>query len=205
MGKYTTFLGVLLASFSYDVGALACDGSVTPQALEHYKNCLGKLPSNSASHGFIVDADKKEAWIVDKDGENPKCVEITVGSSSTSDPAKLGDGSGSNETPPGLLCTEQHDSAKFPAGTSLGLKGLSSDNSSTESRGVLIHPSEGPTQGCIGIKDGKFDEVKESLGENGSPVYVYSQTMDGDSCDGQGKGSGGSGGGSAGSRQGGKR
>ena len=187
--------------FFFGVSALACDGEVTSEALDQYKECLGKLPGSSgADHGFIIDADTKEAWVVDKDGGNPKCYEITVGENSNQDPAKLGDVPTSNETPPGLLCTAPHSTDKFPEGTSLGLKGVSSDNSSTESRGVLIHPSDGPTQGCIGIKDGKFDEVKEALGEKAAPVYVYSKSMDGADCDGHGKGIGGSSGGSASKR-----
>ncbi len=81
----------------------------------------------------------------------------------------------SNQTPPGFHITAPHNGTKYQEHNSVGLAGLSGQNS-LQARGVLIHASgsagTGTSWGCSSVPTSKFLEIKQTLGY-GSLVYNY--------------------------------
>jgi hypothetical protein len=84
---------------------------------------------------------------------------------------------GSYRVPAGMHKTTFHDGATWPKEVSMGMAGLSGQNS--YGRAVLIHPSRagnnagGPYSiGCTGVPLNKFQNLKSMLGY-GSLVYNY--------------------------------
>lgn len=77
------------------------------------------------------------------------------------------------KTPPGFHLTARHNGARYNDSNSLGLAGLSGQDS-LGVRGVLIHakrrPGAGNTWGCTGVPAGDFFKIKQLLGV-GSLVY----------------------------------
>ena len=166
-----------------------CPDAPSPEALAAYNqpSCKAKTQTGSATNAFIVDADSERAWVIPKDGSatNAKCFIVTLGKNTISGQnAKFGQGVGSDQTPAGLLVTSPKDHSNvFPQGHYTAMKGLDDQNSETWNRSVYLHEwHAGGTQGCIGIKG--YQTVRDLLGYNGAPVFVWGKAMKGDGCGG---------------------
>lgn len=82
----------------------------------------------------------------------------------------------SKMTPPGFHITAPHEGSRFNSSNSIGLAGLSGQDS-LGTRGILIHSvgyatNRGNTWGCTGVPADDFADLKRSLGY-GSLVYNY--------------------------------
>jgi hypothetical protein len=168
-----------------------CPDAPSAEALAAYNkpSCKAKTQTGSATNAFIVDADSERAWVIPKDGSaaNAKCFIVTLGKNTIAGQnqnAKFGQGVGSDQTPAGLLVTSPKDHSNvFPQGHYTAMKGLDDQNSETWNRGVYLHEwHAGGTQGCIGIKG--YQTVRDLLGYNGAPVFVWGKAMKGDGCGG---------------------
>ena len=169
----------------------SCNDPVAPEALAAYNqpNCKAKTQTGSANNALIVDADTERAWVISKDGSgtSAKCFVVTIGKASRATTAThaASFGQGTDQTPSGLLITAQKaHSNVFPQGHYTAMQGLDdSQNGQTFNRGVYLHEwHPNGTQGCIGIKG--YQQVRDLLGYNGAPVYVYGKNMRGDGCGG---------------------
>jgi|GEM_PF-6590158 len=183
-------LAVLL--FSAIAVAGDCGAPPSQDAVAAYDKCKDQvMGAGGDGKTFLVDADSQVAWLVDRDGttEDAECISpVFIAKKSQGDPATFGNQEG--YTPFGLMMTYNHHSKRKRIGSNcLGLAGYSTanDRSDDSDRGVLIHESAGPTEGCLGVPKGTMKPLKEKLGVN-SPVFVYGKNMDPSAaCDNKGR------------------
>lgn len=99
-------------------------------------------------------------------------VTFGVGSHNRYGAPLAGNGGGSSQTPAGFLVTKPHQGRLYQEWNSVGIEGMGSENSATAGRGVIIHPSNGHTLGCIGVPPSRFVTVKRAIAY-GSVVLNY--------------------------------
>ena len=138
-----------------------------PAALQNMLKCTKGLSQATNRLAGLVDIDKKVMFIIDRSGGGKvvKCVPISTG--------KNGAGGSYGQTPTGCMITTSHhgDYQSSATGTQkdcIGLAGTDSLTKSREAAGVIMHKAHGgaggsTTLGCIGVKDGEFDQIKEML------------------------------------------
>lgn len=176
----------------------SCDDPVTPAAREKFEQCTSNIKVGAGvKKGLIVDADSNRAWFVDVNGSGKaECFKIGVGAPSNGGKgkARLGNGHGSNLTPPGLMMSFNKGSGWPPPFTDpksfVGLKGTYADNNASEGRGILLHSCWGyqATQGCICFKGpmSRWQKVQKLIagqeGQKNTPVFVYAKSMRGAGC-----------------------
>jgi hypothetical protein len=198
-----TFLGLLLPTPAF----ANCGVDMPTEAQQKFANCISKMSSVVADKALIIDADTDGAFEVNTKNSQQaiKCFKIGVGDHSAggSGNAQLGNGDGSNMTPPGMLLTYNKTSSNVFSSTDqyVGLQGTNHENSLTEQRGVLLHSCNGmeATHGCICFQQSDWPEIKKLTqsqnNDKGTPIFVYSKSMKGDGCS-DGSVSSGAGGGS---------
>lgn len=101
-----------------------------------------------------------------------QAVHIGYGVGSHGNPPRAGNTPESHMSPPGFHITKVHNGSAYQEFNSIGIMGMGRDNSNTAGRGVILHPSNGHTHGCIGIPWARFAEIKKQLGY-GTVVYNY--------------------------------
>ena len=105
-------------------------------------------------------------------GVEEQRVTFGAGSHTNGGTPTAGNGGGSAQTPAGFLVTKPHHGRLYQEWNSVGISGMGSENGNTAGRGVIIHPSNGHTLGCIGIPPSRFVTVKRSIAY-GSVVLNY--------------------------------
>lgn len=163
---------------SVDPRPLKDCGGLSPAAKEKMKAYLSRcganlrIPNGNVS---IIDFSSSRPVMYVLRQSDLSCVtamHVGYGVNSHGNPPKAGNSPSSLMTPPGFHITKVHNGAAYQEFNSIGIAGMGSDNSNTIGRGVILHPSNGHTHGCIGIPWAQFAEVKKMLGY-GTVVYNY--------------------------------
>lgn len=155
----------------------SCSG-LNPEALEKMRKYIQDCGANIQSRSGKVaindfSTNTPSMYILDQD--TLSCVgstRITYGIGSQSSRPRAGNGHSSHMTPAGFHVTKPHNGTLYQEWNSVGLAGMGNENSNTIGRGVIIHPSNGSTLGCIGIPPSRFVTVKNAIAY-GSVVYNY--------------------------------
>jgi hypothetical protein len=140
--------------------------------LSDFRTCMNAKAAPTARDKtcMIVNMDKGVGYLLDKSGRLD-CFTITIGS--------RGQGTGENQTEPGLFFTKVQNGAKYQTGNSdWERKGISMDIG-----GKIIHSDHRnpATAGCIGVQQDKWQHVFNTLGTDNAPVYVWGKAHTG--CD----------------------
>lgn len=109
------------------------------------------------------------------DSRTLECVgstRVTYGVGSHASTPNAGNVHQSYKTPAGFHVTKPHNGRLYQEWNSVGIAGMGSENSNTVGRGVIIHPSNRHTLGCIGIPPSRFATVKSAIAY-GSVVLNY--------------------------------
>lgn len=153
-------------------------GGLPVAALEQmrgYLNRCGRNLSIPTGKVAITDFSSNTPSMYILDAKSLECVgstRVTYGVGSHASTPRAGNGFSSHQTPAGFHITKAHHGRLYQEWNSVGIAGMGSENSNTVGRGVIIHPSNGHTLGCIGIPPSRFATVKSAIAY-GSVVFNY--------------------------------
>ncbi|MBX3018168.1 MAG: hypothetical protein KF767_09790 [Bdellovibrionaceae bacterium] len=163
---------------SVDPRPLKDCGGLAPAAKEKMKAYLSRcgsslrIPNGNVS---IIDFSTSRPVLYVLRQSDLSCVtavHVGYGVNSHGNPPRPNNTPSSLATPPGFHITKVHNGRAYQEFNSIGIQGMGSENSNTVGRGVILHPSNGHTHGCIGIPWAQFAEIKRHLGY-GTVVYNY--------------------------------
>lgn len=163
---------------SVDPRPLADCAGLAPAAKEKMKAYLARcgsqlrIPNGNVS---IIDFSTSRPVMYVLRQSDLSCVtavHVGYGVGSHGNPPRPGNTPSSLTTPPGFHITKVHNGRAYQEFNSIGIAGMGSENSNTIGRGVILHPSNGHTHGCIGIPWAQFAQVKRLLGY-GTVVYNH--------------------------------
>lgn len=153
-------------------------GGLPASAVDMMKSYLHKCGGNLnivTGKVAITDFSTNTPSMYILDSRTLECVgstRVTYGVGSHSSTPRAGNGFSSHQTPAGFHVTKPHHGRLYQEWNSVGIAGMGSENSNTAGRGVIIHPSNGHTLGCIGIPPSRFATVKSAIAY-GSVVLNY--------------------------------
>lgn len=101
------------------------------------------------------------------------CSRVGYGSKSHGNPPIPGNGAQSHQTPGGFFVTKVHNGEAYQEWNSIGLRGLGSENAQTINRGVIMHPTNGHTWGCVGIPSKRFAVAKSQIGYGATVLHYF--------------------------------
>ncbi len=155
----------------------SCDG-LSEDAKLRMKNYLqgcGGVLQNQTGKVAITDFSTSTPTLYVLNSKDLSCAgstRVTYGVGSHGNPPVAGNEGGSSQTPAGFLVTKPHHGRLYQEWNSIGIQGMGSENGKTIGRGVILHPSNGHTLGCVGIPPSRFVTVKRALAY-GSVVLNY--------------------------------
>jgi hypothetical protein len=163
----------------------SCEG-LSPDAKNRMRDYLkgcGKVLQNQTGKVAITDFSTNTPTLYVLNANDLSCAgstRVTYGVGSHNNPPVAGNNGGSSQSPAGFLVTKPHHGTLYQEWNSVGIEGMGSENSNTAGRGVIFHPSNGHTLGCIGIPTSRFVTVKRAIAY-GSVVLNYFPGQIGDS------------------------
>ncbi|WP_374073716.1 hypothetical protein [Bdellovibrio bacteriovorus] len=193
--SYSSGGGYSPASYSASGGSCGSVPSHVKSAYAKARSFADSCPTAKLAVGKYVAINdysgdgRPSMYIFDQTGGCVKSVPISWGVGAGS--AKNGkleacSSDNSHKTPPGFHITARHNGARYNDSNSLGLAGLSGQDS-LAARGIVIHGKQpagtSNTWGCTGVPFGDLMQIKRLLGI-GSLVYNYfGDTSDGNCSD----------------------